>query len=153
MRRHGITLIELVVTLAITAVLAVLVVPNLGNWIQHYRIKGAVREIVSRMELAKIKALKNNLEYRVAFDRDGGTFELQRGNRPGSSWQWTQEGVEFKIPRQVRIDNVTFPTDAAHFNPHGTAATGGVYLSSTNGEQYRITVITSTGKINTKRIN
>lgn len=91
-------MIELVVTLSITAVLAVLVVPNLGNWIQHYRIKGVVREIVSRMELAKIKALKNNLEYRVAFNRDNGTFELQRGNRPGSSWQWTREGSEFKTP-------------------------------------------------------
>lgn len=151
-RRDGITMIELVITLAIVVVLAVMVVPNLGRWIQHYRMTGALRQMVSQMELAKISALKNNLEYRIAFDVANRTFELQRGNRPDGSGDWNREGGEFSIPRQVTIDNVTFPDGAAHFNPHGTAATGGVYLSITSGEQYSITV-TNAGKINTTRMN
>ena len=85
-RRPGITLIELVMTLAILAVLTVLVVPNLGKWIQHYRIRGTVREIVSQMELAKIKALKSNLEYRIAFDSGAGIFRLKAEGLRAGRW-------------------------------------------------------------------
>ena len=152
-RRHGITMIELVITLAIVAVLTVMVVPNLGRWIQHHRMKAALRQMVSQMELAKISALKNNLEYRVAFDVANGKFELQRGNRPGGSGDWNPEGGEFSIPRQVSI-NVTFGGDRVQFNPDGTAGPGGsVDLSIGSGEQYEITVTTATGKINTRRVN
>lgn len=150
-RRQGITLIELVTTLAIVTVLTVMMVPNLGRWIQHYRIKGAIRDIVSQMELAKIKALKYNREYRISFDPDRGTFQLQRGNRPNSSSTWNPEGGQFTIPGQVSIDEVTFANQAAEFNPHGTATGGKVILKTRHGEQYRITVTTTTGKINTTR--
>ncbi len=151
--RRGVTLIELVITFAIVAFLSVLVVPNLGKWIQHYRLRGTVREIVSQMELAKIKALKHNLEYRVSFDLGGRKFELQRGDRSASSKDWTTESRKIPIPRQVNIHAITFPDDAAHFNPHGTASKGSVELTSTNGEKYRITVTTTTGKITTDRVN
>jgi len=151
--RRGVTLIELLITFAIVAILTVLVVPNLGKWIQHYRLRGVVREIVSEMELAKIKALKHNLEYRISFDLNDREFELQRGDRSASSKDWTTEGRKFPIPRQVNINAITFPDEAAHFNPHGTASRGRVELTSTNGEKYRITVTTTTGKITTEKVN
>ncbi len=146
--RPGITLIELVMTLAILAVLTVLVVPNLGKWIQHYRIRGTVREIVSQMELAKIKALKSNLEYRIAFDSGAKIFRLERGNMAAGSSDWSPEGGEFRIPRHVTMTVKT----TAHFNPHGTGS-GSLDLSTASGEQYHITVNTTTAKINTKRVN
>jgi len=149
-RRRGITVIELVIVLAIVAILTVLVVPNLGGWVQHYRIKGVVRHIVSQMELAKIKALKNNLEYRVYFDKTIGTFELQRGNRPAMSPSWIREAGPYQLPRQVTM-SVTFASDAVQFNPHGTAGSGRVVLATPHNEKYTITVTTSTGKINTHK--
>jgi prepilin-type N-terminal cleavage/methylation domain-containing protein len=150
--RRGITLTELVVTIAIVAVLAVILVPNLGSWIRHYRIKAAVREIVSQMELAKIKALKNNLEYRVVFEAATGTFYLERGNRSSSSWKWTQESGRFSLPQQITM-NVTFPTSSVQFNPHGTAGPGGsVDLTTADGEKYHIALTTATGKIIAQRV-
>jgi len=151
LRGRGITIIELVMVLAIVVVLVVMVVPNVGSWVQHYRIKGVVRHIVSQMELAKIKALKNNLEYRVYFDTTIATFELQRGNRPAMSSSWIREAGPYQLPPQVTM-SVTFASDAVQFNPHGTAGPGGgVDLTTSRGEQYSITVNTTTGKITTTR--
>jgi prepilin-type N-terminal cleavage/methylation domain-containing protein len=151
-RKDGLTLIELVITLAVVAVLTVLFVPNLGRWVSHYRLRGAVREIVSQMELAKIKALKSNLEYRILFDLEARTFELQRGDRPDSSLRGSREGGLFTLPTQVQVREMTFRDSAAEFNPHGTAAGGRVVLVSRGGEEYRITVNTTTGKTNTTRV-
>lgn len=158
-RRGGITLIELVITLAILAALAVMVVPNLGGWIQHYRIKGAVREIVSQMELAKIKALKCNREYRLKINTNSGIFRLERGNRPTMSSKWEKEGGEFGLPKNVFFDIVTFDKTesgfdherAAQFNPHGTAGRGRLVLATTRDEKYTIAVSNRTGKITTTK--
>ena len=149
----------MVITLAIVAVLAVTVLPNLGSWIQHYRIKGVVREIVSRMELAKIKALKHNREYRLYVNSNNGIFRLERGNLPNMSSQWVCDGGEFSLPGQVSFEEVTFPKTesaqdherAVQFNPHGTAGSGKMVLTTTRNEKYTITVTDATGKINTTR--
>ena len=147
-RRRGITLIELVITLAIVAVLSVMVVPGLGRWVREYRMKRVVRQIVSRMELAKIMALKSNLEHRIAFDPGGGTFQIE--SRPNPSGDWTLDGRVFQVPHQVPFQvNVS----AIKFNPHGTATSGRVTIGPAQGKHYEITVNTTTGKINTKRVH
>ncbi len=146
--RRGLTLTELVIAIAIVGLLAVLVVPNLGKWIQHYRLRGAVREIVSKMELAKIKALKYNLEYRIAFETDNGTYWMERGNRADAPGLWAIEGGIFEVPRQIPFDvNVS----SMQFNPDGTASSGTVTIGRTTEEHYTITVNTTTGKITAER--
>jgi len=158
-KRSGLTVIEMIITLAIVAILAVMVVPNLGGWIQHYRVKGTVREIVSQMELAKIKALKHNREYRLYVNTLDGFFRLERGNLSNMSSQWNEDGGTFRLPRHVSFEKVTFPKTllgedherAVQFNPHGTAGSGSMVLTSLRSEKYTITVSNATGKINTRR--
>ena len=158
MVRHlGITLIELITALAILAIIGVLALPNLGGWIDQYRIKGAVREMVSQMELARIKALKDNLEYRLYVNTDTGAFRIERGNRPSMSFKWAKDGGESSLPPNIRFAEVTFSKTeadqdherAVQFNPHGTAGSGKAVLTSARQEKYTITVSDVTGKINT----
>jgi prepilin-type N-terminal cleavage/methylation domain-containing protein len=59
--RRGITLLELVVVMAIVAIGAAFVAPNIGAWIPNYRLKSATRDIVSTLRTAQLKAVSNNI--------------------------------------------------------------------------------------------
>jgi prepilin-type N-terminal cleavage/methylation domain-containing protein len=54
---HGVTLIELVVVMAIIALMAVFMTPSIGEWVQNYRIKQAARDMASDFQSAKLKAI------------------------------------------------------------------------------------------------
>lgn len=70
--RQGLTLVELVITLVIVALLATLMVPGLGRWLSHYRIKGVARDIASCFRLAQMKAVQTNQTCTVRFDARAG---------------------------------------------------------------------------------
>ena len=69
-QNKGITLIELVVVMAIIAIMALFMTPSIGDWVQNYRIKQAARDMASDFQFAKIKAVSlSGLRYcTVTFD-------------------------------------------------------------------------------------
>lgn len=72
--RKGITVIELMVVLAIIAIMGLLMAPSLGEWVKNYRIKQAGREMVSDLQFAKMKAISSGAYCTVVFNISvGGT--------------------------------------------------------------------------------
>jgi Tfp pilus assembly protein FimT len=71
----GITLIELCVVMAIIAIMAVFMVPSIGEWVQNYRIKQAARNMASDLQSAKMQAISLHRYCTVAFNITvGGTL-------------------------------------------------------------------------------
>ena len=145
MNKRGVTLIELVVVIAIIAIGALLLVPNMGPWIQSYRLRSATRDIVSTMRVAQMRAVSNNLNYRVSFDTGAGTYILQRRNTGGL---WVDEGTAQTLPT-----GISFPSDSPPvnnpltFSPNSSSNGGTVTLRNTKETRRRITVLPSTGRI------
>lgn len=54
----GFTVVELVVTCAIMAILAAIAIPGFSRWMPTYRLKQAVRELYSNLQQAKMVAIK-----------------------------------------------------------------------------------------------
>lgn len=147
--KKGVTLIELVIVFVIIAIGAALLVPNIGAWLPHYRLRTATRDIASMMRVAQMKAVSNNLQYRVnlnAADVGVNRYILQY-NTGGI---WVNEGNMQNLPSGIIISNNGLPGDRAEFNPNSTSSSGSVTLQNPKGNQKTITLTNSTGRV---RIN
>ena len=59
-RNSGFTAYELAVTLAIVAVMATVTMPSFLSWLTAHRLRGAAINLMADMEMAKIRAIREN---------------------------------------------------------------------------------------------
>ena len=74
--RHsrGVTLIELMVTIAVLAILAMLAAPSFADFFQRYRLRGAAEEVTSLVANARAEALMRNRNVGVVFSGTGESW-------------------------------------------------------------------------------
>jgi len=144
MNKKGVTLLELIIVMVIIAIGATLMVPAIGSWIPHYRLRSATRDIVSTMRTAQMKAVSTNTDHRVSFNIANRSYLVQR--RDGSNW--VPEGVQHTLPTGVEI---TVSTNNFEFNPNSAATAGNVTLTIQKSGQIMaqriIRVLGTTGRI------
>ena len=143
----GFTLIELGIVMAMVGIMALFVAPAIGQWIDNFRIRQAVRDISSTLQQAKMKSISSRLQYRVVFNVGNETYQLWR-NDAG----WVTEGNPNTVPRGVDIDNTGFTSDTVMFNPNGTSSENGtITIDNEKGKQYQVNVNT-VGRISIQEI-
>jgi general secretion pathway protein H len=145
MNGKGITLIELIVVMVIIAIGAALMAPNIGGWLPNYRLRNATRDIASTMRIAQMKAVSNNIPYRVNLNEaevGAGSYVLQY-----NSGGWINDGVIQTLPSGIIISAITIPAKHAEFNPNSTSSTGSLTLQNTKGSQRRLTLTPATGRV------
>jgi Tfp pilus assembly protein FimT len=142
----GVTLIELVVVFVIIAIMAGLLVPNIGAWLQNYRLGSATRDIVSTMRTAQMRAVSTNSRYRVNFDVAGNGYMLQSQTTSGL---WVNDGATQNLPTGVTFKDADFGgASQAVFNSNSTSSAGSVTLQNTKGATKRISFTSATGRAN-----
>ena len=103
--RRGFTLTEVVVTLSILGIMAAISVPSYFSWLPRHRLQTSVRQIYDDMNLAKIRAVKDNRitciqfypasnKYTVFFDVDGIVGYLNGTDIPIKSNVTLENGVD-----------------------------------------------------------
>lgn len=76
-RERGFSLIETLIVVVIIAIMAAVALPNIGQYIRNYRIKGAAQLVAGELNSARSRAIMSNTNLGVSFvvvDRD--TFRL-----------------------------------------------------------------------------
>ena len=146
MNRKGITLVEVAVVLVIIAIGAVLLAPNIGAWLPKFRLRSAARDIVSTMRIAQMKAVSNNIQYRVNFNAAeigaGNSYILQRKD----GGVWIDDGALQTLPEGITMNIDQLPVGRAVFNLNATSSAGSITLEDTKGAQRRITLTSVTGR-------
>ncbi len=143
-KNSGITLIELMVTIAILAIAAAVAIPNIIQWRSGTNLRGSANNLRADLNMAKMMAVRENALVVVNFNGNGYEIFVDNGSSSGD-WVWQPADERRLISRilqpGVRIDSNTFPGNRTRFNERGLpdpGQLGTVVLVSTSGEQNQI---------------
>ncbi len=132
-QKKGFSLIETLASISILAVLIGLASISFLHLSPKYQLAKAVREVHSRMNYARYRAIYKGTKVRIRLDADGYTIETY--NSEGGSW--TPSPKVFL--EGVIIEANNSPT----FHPIGTVSNlASIYISNTWGK-YRISLAIS----------
>ena len=135
----GVTLIELVVVMAIVAIMALFMAPAIGEWVDNFRIRQAARDISSTLQQAKMQAISTRQPHSVTFTPGADIYQITPVTAGGGGAQ---------LPKGVTIvsgSTITFSAD-------GTSPVNGIItINNTKGKQYQVSV-SATGRIQMQEI-
>jgi prepilin-type N-terminal cleavage/methylation domain-containing protein len=125
-RDRGFTIMELIVVIAVVAILSSIAVPPYLNWRSSNKFKDAFSLFRGDLERAKSHAIKRNEPVAILISADGYSIFVDDGSGGGIDGNWNHEpGEEFlldrSLPAGIRIDLIktTFGNDRTCFNGRG----------------------------------
>jgi type IV fimbrial biogenesis protein FimT len=108
------------------AILATFFMPPYLHWLRSSRLKGAANNLMGDIEMAKIRAIRENDFVAIQFQPGSYTMFLDNGEGGGTAGDWTRNGTEELVryrdlPSGVLIDigAMTLTNNRVRFNGRG----------------------------------
>jgi type IV fimbrial biogenesis protein FimT len=150
----GFTLVELLVTIAMVALLAAIAVPNFIGWLPDYRLRSAARDLFSNFQKAKLTAIKQNVNTAVCFHGSGyvmfvdADIDFQKGDveETVAQVEWADYKNVSVYPAAITFDKssgqpcIAFRPTGIPADNGGGFASGTTPISNTNDRTTRVIV-------------
>ena len=77
MRRDlGFTMVEMMIVVAVMAILAAIAIPSYYEYLPKSRASGAARQLFTEMQYAKMRAISENNDYKIEFDTTNNRYRI-----------------------------------------------------------------------------
>jgi len=133
-KQSGFTLYELLIVIAIIAVLSAIAIPNFIKWLPKYRLGRAARSLLSAMQYSRLMAVKENVNILVNFDPGTNHYRIfadyDSDDNQDADEPTIRRGM---MPAGVSITGTNLAGDRLKFNNRGlVAGTGGTISIANN---------------------
>ncbi len=139
-KEAGFTLMELMMTVVVLAVLTGIAIPSFMTLMPGMRLNGAARQVMGDLMAARMKAVKENNEYKVFFTGSDQYTILDDDDNDG----YAESGEATTIKNiqdeyyDVTIDKTGYNDPV--FQPRGTASIIILTLTNSQGAQKKVKV-------------
>jgi type IV fimbrial biogenesis protein FimT len=123
---RGFSVLELVVAVAIVAILASVALPSAISWQRSHRLRGVATNLLADLEAAKMRAVRENSLVAVVFAADRYTIFVDNGAGGGVAGDWTRNGQESLVQQRIlptgttiAMADVTLADTRVRFNGRG----------------------------------
>ena len=143
-RDRGFTLIELIVAICVIAIITSITMPPLLRWRTDAKLRGAASNLAGDLEMAKVRAIRENAYVAVLLGSDGYTIFVDNGADAGDWYEDDDEVClkERSFPAGVKIQMpTTFSGNRTRFAGRGVPETwGSITLVNHRGKSKTISV-------------
>jgi prepilin-type N-terminal cleavage/methylation domain-containing protein len=139
--RKGFTLVELMIAIAVIAIIAAIGGLSLHSYTLNRNLKSAAREIVSDFFVSRSRAVSEGKNYRIVFDIPGSSYTIQ----PGTFTPVTKSPAAFWS--DIRIIDANFGNgQTVNFLARGTMSPFGNIKLGNSRQSYAIIKVNITGR-------
>lgn len=140
----GFTILELAVVVAMVAILTAIAIPNTISWRNNAKLNGDVFNLRGDLEMAKLRAIKENANVAVLFNANGYEIFVDNGDGGGVADNWVRDGEEVLLINKQLSNGVTMATDftnsRAGFTDRGRCDGGTAVITNSAGTTKNIVV-------------
>jgi len=124
------TLVEVVVSMAIIGIVAVVIISNFRNTQALRELEGSARDIQATLHKARFQAVRMRLNHRVNFIQERSTwyFSIEREDSPGV-WNSLAGSTKKSISQKFNV-TVNLPNQMVIFSPLGFISNFNSYQNS-----------------------